>query len=67
MIGIIRRLSVILLTMLYLQYINFHKHHLDFGVPLYDKPNNENFTNKMGKVQYRAWLAITGEIQGTFR
>ena len=34
---------------------------------LYDKPNNENFQNKLEKVQYRACLAITGAIQGTSR
>ena len=32
---------------------------------LYDKPNNENFQNKIEKVHYRACLAITGGIQGT--
>ena len=34
---------------------------------IYDKPNNENFQNKIEKVQYRACLAITGAIQGTSR
>ena len=34
---------------------------------LYDKPNNENFQNKLKKVQYRVCLAITGAIQGTSR
>ena len=32
---------------------------------MYDKPNNENFQNKIEKVQCRACLAITGAIQGT--
>ena len=36
--------------------------HLDYGDILYDKPNNENFQNKLEKVQYRACLAITGAI-----
>ena len=31
----------------------------------YDKPNNENFQNKLERVQYRACLAITNAIQGT--
>ena len=31
------------------------------------KPKNENFQNKIEKVQYRACLAITNAIQGTSR
>ena len=33
--------------------------HLDYGDIWYDKPNNDNFQNKMEKVQYRACLGIT--------
>ena len=33
----------------------------------YYKPNNENFQNKIERIQYRAGLAITGAIQGTSR
>ena len=67
-IGLIRRLSValpqnVLLTI----YNSFVRPHLDYGDILYDKPNNENFQNKLEKVQYRACLAITGAIQGTSR
>ena len=36
-------------------------------VIFYDIPENENFQNKLEKVQYRACLAITGAIQGTSR
>ena len=32
---------------------------------LYDKPENKNFQNKLEKVPYKAFLAITGAIQGT--
>ena len=59
--------------MLYLQYIYllllfiYYLPHLHYGDILYDKPNNENFQNKLEKVQYRACLAITGAIQGTSR
>ena len=65
-IGLIRRLSInlprnALLTI----YKSFVRPHLDYGDILYDKPNNENFQNKLAKVQYRACLAITGAIQGT--
>ena len=67
-IGLIRRLSInlprnALLTI----YKSFVRPHLNYGDILYDKPNNENFQNKLEKVQYRACLAITGAIQGTSR
>ena len=29
---------------------------------LYDKPNNENFQNKIEKVQYKASITITGAL-----
>ena len=68
MIGLIRWLSINLprnasLTI----YKSFVRPHLDYGDILYDKSNNENFQNKLEKVQYRACLAITGAIQGTSR
>ena len=34
---------------------------------MYDKPNNENFQNKVEQVQYRACLTITNAIRGTSR
>ena len=68
MIGLIRRLSINLLRNALLTiYKSFVRPHLDYGDILYDKPNNENFQNKLEKVQYRACLAITGAIQGTSR
>ena len=45
-------------------YKSFIRPHLDYCNILYDKPNNENFQNKIEKVQYRTCLAITGAIQG---
>ena len=65
LIGLIRRLSVnvprnALLTI----YKSFIRPHLEYGDILYDKPENENFQNKLEKVQYRGCLAITGAIQG---
>ena len=68
MIGIIKRLSAsvpgkALLTI----YKSFIRLHLDYGDILYDKPGNQNFQNKLEKVQYKACLAITGAIQGTSR
>ena len=68
LIGLIRRLSVnvprkALLTL----YKSFIRPHLDYGDVLYDKPENENFQNKLEKIQYKVCLAITGAIQGTPR
>ena len=67
-IGLIRRLSVTLArNALLIIYKTFVRPHLGYGNILYDKPNNENFQNKLEKVQYRACFAITGAIQGTSR
>ena len=52
---------------IYILYILYMRPHLVYGDILYDKPNNESFQKKMEKVQYRACLAITGEIKGTSR
>ena len=41
--------------------------HVDYGEILYDKPETENFQNKLEKAQYRACLATTGAMQGTLR
>ena len=62
-IGLITLPRYALLTI----YKTFVRPHLDCGGILYDKPNNENFQNKLEKVQCRACLAITGAIQGTSR
>ena len=63
-IGLIRRLLVTLpRNALLTIYKSFVRPHLDYDDILYDKPNNENFQNKLGKVQYRAYLPITGAIQ----
>ena len=43
--------------MSYLLYINLLLD-LIYGDNLYDKPNNENFQNKIEKLQFRACLAI---------
>ena len=61
-IGLIRRLSITLPRNALLKYKNLVRPHLDYGDILYDKPNNENFQNKLEKVQYRACLTITGAI-----
>ena len=67
-IGLIRQLSVNFPhnTSLTISK-SFIRPHLDYGDILYDKPSNDNFQNKMEKVQYRACLAITGGIHRTSR
>ena len=63
-IGLIRRLSVTLpRNALLTIYKTFVRPHLDYGDILYCKPNNENFQNKLQKVQYRACRAITGAFK----
>ena len=67
-IGLIRRISISLpRNALLTIYKFFVRPRLNYGDILYDKPNNENFHNKLEKVQYRACLAIIGAIQGTSR
>ena len=68
LIGLMKRLSVdhpqsALLTI----YKSFFRPHLEYGDILYDKLDNESFQNKIEKVQYKACLAITDEIEGTSR
>ena len=59
MIGLIRRLSVkVPRKALVTICKSFIRPHLDYGDILYDKPENENFQNKLKKAQYRASLAI---------
>ena len=65
---LIRRLSITLLRNALLTiYKSFVRPHLNYGDILYGKPNNQNFQNKLEKVQYRACLAITGAIQENSR
>ena len=67
-IGIMKRLSVSVPRKALLSiYKSFITPHLNYGDLLYDKPENQNFQNKLEKVQYKACLVITGAIQGTSR
>ena len=67
MIIVITKLSVnLLLEALLRIYKSFIRPHLNFG-NIYDKPNNESFQNNIENVQYKACIAITGAIQGTFQ
>ena len=48
-------------------YKSFVRPYLDYDDILCVKPNYENFKNKLEKVQYRTFLAITSAIQGISR
>ena len=64
----LRRLSVCLLkNTLHTIYKSFARLHLDYGDIFYDKSDNQNFESKIGKIQYKAFIAITGAIQEASR
>ena len=68
LVRLIRRLSVSVPRKdLRTIYKSFIKPHLDYGDISYLKPKNENFQNKLEKVQYKACIALTGAIKGTSR
>ena len=68
LIGLMKRLSVNLPRSALLKiYKSFIRPNLEYGDILYDKPDNENFQNRIEKVKYKACLAITGAIQRTSR
>ena len=46
-------------------YKSFIRPHLDYGVIIYDQPNNGSFCRKIKSIQYQAALAITGARHGT--
>ena len=46
-------------------YKSFVRPHIDYGNIIYDRPNNDSFSNMIERVQYNAALAITGAIKGT--
>ena len=67
-IGLIRKISVSLQIKAFLTiYKSFVRPHLDDGDVLYDKPHNQNFENKLEKVQYEVCLAKTRAMQDTSR
>ena len=60
-IGLIGRLPFSLARKALLTiYKSFVRTHLHYGDILYDKPDNQNFENKLEKVQYKVCRAITG-------
>ena len=40
---------------------------MDYGDIIFDKPNNQSFKSRIESIQYKAFVAITGAIQGTSR
>ena len=58
-IGLIRRLSISLpRNALLTIYKSFVRPHLDYDYILYDKPNNDNFQNKLEKVSITRLLLL---------
>ena len=67
-IGLLRKLQNLLpRTTLIKIYKAFVRPHLDYGDILYDQAFNLSFQQKLESIQYRACLAITGAIRGTFK
>ena len=67
-IGLIKRLRYDLSRKTLITVYKSHiRPHLDYGDIIYDRPNVENFVNRIESVQYNAALAITGAIRGTSR
>ena len=48
-------------------YKSFISPYLDYRDVIYGQRNNDSFSDKIEKLQYKACLAITGAIQGTSR
>ena len=67
-IGLIRKLQNLLhrITLITL-YKAFVRPHLDYGDIIYDQAHNASFHQKLGSLQYNAYLAITGAIRGSSR
>ena len=67
-VGKIKRLRDILLRdSLLTIYISFIRPHLDYADVIYDKPNNDSFSDNIEQLQCKACLAITKVIQRTSR
>ena len=67
-IGLLRKLQNLLpRTALITIYKAFVRPHLDYSDILYDQAFNLSFQHKLESIQYRACLAITGAMRGTFK
>ena len=66
-IGLIKRLPIHLPRETLLRiYKSFVRPNLNYG-DIFDKRNNESFKGRIGSIQYKACISITGAIQGTSR
>ena len=61
-IGIILKLNYILPSSV---LITIYRSFLEYGDVIYHQPENEPFSREIETVQYKASLAITGDITGT--
>ena len=67
-IGLVKKLSIHLPREALLRiYNSFVRPNLEYGVIIFDKPNNESFKSRIESIQYKECVAITGAIQGTTR
>ena len=67
-VAVIKKLRYSLLRKLLITiYRAFLRPLIDYGDIIYDQLQNESFCEKLESVQYKAALAITGAIKGSFR
>ena len=67
-IGILMKISKTLTWHFFVTiYKSFVRPHLDYGDVIYEKPDNESFSQIFERNQYNATLAITDTIKGTFQ
>ena len=67
-IAVLRKLqNIIPRNSLLTIYKSFIRPHLDYCDIIYHQPNNGSLSQKIGSIQYKAALAITGAIHGTSR
>ena len=67
-IGLIKKFSIHLPREALLRSCkSFVRPNLDYGDIIFNKPNNESFKSRIESIQYIAFIAITGAIQGTYR
>ena len=67
-IGSIKKLSLHLPREAILRFCkSVFRTDLDYGNKIFHKPNNDSFKSRIESIQYKACIAITGAIQGTFR
>ena len=67
-VGVLRKLFYLIpRSALVTIYKSFIRPHLDYGDIIYDRPNNNSFTQNIETIQYNAAMAVTGAIKGSSR